>query len=94
MTDDSISEHLERVLELDCSDDGDPEACESDEPAGEPADNPDAGTGPGGSTSARADAFASALIAANTGLCTSCPELGGSPCDAIFPRASITCTPA
>ena len=99
MTDGSISEHLERMLSLDCSDDGDPDACEeSDEPkAGSSggSDEPDAGggsSGGSGEAAKRADSFAMALIPANAGLCTSCTELGGvAACDAIYPRSSITC---
>jgi hypothetical protein len=97
MTDNSISEHLERILSLDCSDDGDPDECESDEPAPRPpsgSGGADAGTSSGGSSGAsvtRANNFATALIGVNSGVCMSCAEFGTSPCDAIYPRDATDC---
>jgi hypothetical protein len=95
MTDGTISEHLERTLELDCSDDGDPDQCESEEPDPEQpggSDEPDAGSGSGssGASVTRANNFATALIGVNNAAC-SCAPFTGSPCDAIYPRAEIDC---
>jgi hypothetical protein len=93
MTDGTVSKHLERLLDLDCSDDGDADACEEDDAprAGSSGSNPPGGGGSsGGGDSAirRADTFASALIGANNGLCMC---MGTSPCDAIYPRDSLDC---
>lgn len=93
MTDGSVSEHLERLLELDCSSDGDADACEGAKPMTEPGggtEQPDGGSGGGPDSATVAAAFASALVGANGGLCK-CAGFSADPCDAIVQYEAITC---
>jgi hypothetical protein len=95
-----ISKHLERVIKLDCSEDGDPDLCEKDD---KPSSGGKGGTssggsgkgGAGGSTGPTtiAEEFARALGTNNLALCK-CAEFGmttGAACASLVPQPAVAC---
>ena len=98
MSDDSVSEHIERLLQIDCRSAGDHSACEAapspavEKPAtgaGQPRDGGSSSSG-GSSPTTLATTFAGALTGANSALCP-CAGFSASPCDALVPNAAIKC---
>jgi hypothetical protein len=95
--DGGISETVERIVLLDCSDDGDPALCPAtaDAAVEEPME-PDAATMPDAAPpatdiTALTAALSDGLGAAHDALCTSCSDPNRIPCYAIVPLGAISC---